>query len=249
MHCDTEDFVQRYVYYFGVWEPNLSAFISRSVQSGDTFVDVGANVGYFTLLAAHIVGDTGSVIALEPEPRIRALMQRNLDLNRVASVRVVAEAATDQDRNLVVEFAGEHDMGRTQTRAAEAAASGITIRGRALHDLMHPVERERVRLVKIDVEGAELDALRGMHLEREDYRKDMEIVVEVAPNRLHERGQSAAALLAEMADYGYHAYALANDYRARAYLHRSRIEVPRRIRAPLREQTDVVFSRREADVL
>src|SRR5450755_115400 len=67
---NTTDWIQRQLYYFGLWEPNLSAWIERRLSTGDVFVDVGANVGYFTLLAAGVVGKTGKVVAIEPMPEI-----------------------------------------------------------------------------------------------------------------------------------------------------------------------------------
>lgn len=252
MHCDTRDFIQRYVYYFGTWEPNLSAWLPRRLAPGDVFVDVGANVGYFALLAARAVGTTGAVVAIEPSTEVLAALARNLALNESGHVRVIQAAATDVEKELRVVFGGEHDMGGTRTvdpAAAAAAAAGVRIQGRPLYDLLTPDERVRARVVKIDVEGAEWDVLTGLHLERGGFRDDLELIVEVAPQRLVQRGRDAAALLAWMRSLGFQAYTLANDYRVRAYLHRPPIEVPVRLRGPLREQTDVVFSRVDADTL
>ncbi len=249
MRCDTTDFIQRYVYYFGVWEPNLSAWLARRLVPGDTFIDVGANVGYFTLLASQAVGATGCVIAVEPEARIRELLERNLALNEVANVRVLSTAATDIERELVIEFGGDHDMGTTRTMTSDGSGARATVRGRPLYDLLSDRERSAVRLVKIDVEGGEFDVLHGLHLERPGFRDDIEVVVEVAPDRLAARSQTAESLLERMRALGFHAYTLANDYRVRAYLHEQPIEVPVRLRTPLTGQTDVVFSRADCATL
>ncbi|MGW8556570.1 hypothetical protein [Streptomyces tubercidicus] len=56
---DTQDLIQRYVYMFGVWEPHMPHWLQRRLRPGDTYIDVGANIGYFSLLAAHLVGDRG----------------------------------------------------------------------------------------------------------------------------------------------------------------------------------------------
>lgn len=68
MSVDTKDIVQRYLYQFGIWEPSLSGWLARTLRPGDVFVDVGANIGYYSLLAARLVGHLGSVVAIEASP-------------------------------------------------------------------------------------------------------------------------------------------------------------------------------------
>lgn len=67
---DTRDILHQYIYYFGVWEPHLTNWIGQQLAPGDTFIDVGANVGYFSLLASRLVGKSGVVVAIEPSPTI-----------------------------------------------------------------------------------------------------------------------------------------------------------------------------------
>jgi FkbM family methyltransferase len=250
MHCDTRDFIQRYVYYFGVWEPNLTAWLPQRLRPGDVFVDVGANIGYFALLAARTISPDGRVVAIEPSDEVKAALDRNLALNPGADVRVVHAAATDVGKDLSVIFGGEHDMGGTRTvDPAAASTHGTRIQGKPLYDLLDATERAKARLVKIDVEGAEWDVLTGLHLERGGYRDDLELIVEVAPQRLRQQGRDADALIARMKSLGFNAYRLANDYRVRAYLHRTPVAFPVRLLEPVSEQTDVVFSRIDAERL
>jgi hypothetical protein len=81
---DTRDILQQY--YFGVWEPNLTHWIVGRLRRGDTFVDVGANIGYYSLLASKLVGPGGSVVALEASPTIFHQLQDNLRLNNSLSL-------------------------------------------------------------------------------------------------------------------------------------------------------------------
>src|SRR5262249_10578177 len=75
---NTIEILQQYVYYFGMWEPNLTRWIWERLRPGDTFIDVGANIGYFSLLAAKRVGATGRVVAIEASPKIFSALQCNL---------------------------------------------------------------------------------------------------------------------------------------------------------------------------
>ena len=89
--CWLPDMIQTYLYLFGVWEPDVTAFIRRRLSPGDTFVDVGANVGYHALLAAGSVNGRGRVVAIEASPRIFRMLRENLAGNGdPAAVRAVA---------------------------------------------------------------------------------------------------------------------------------------------------------------
>src|SRR2546426_1213516 len=78
---NTREMLQQFIYYFGVWEPHLTRWIAQRLAPGDTFVDVGANIGYFSLLASKVVRDSGTVVAIEPSPSIFSRMQSNLARN------------------------------------------------------------------------------------------------------------------------------------------------------------------------
>jgi FkbM family methyltransferase len=249
MHCDTRDFIQRFVYFFGVWEPNLTAWLPRRLAPGDTFVDVGANVGYFTLLGAQAVGPTGRVVAVEAAPETRVALERNVALNGLGDVRTIAAAASSVRGTLVLVPDGEHNVGGTATAPVDAAPGGVRVPAAPLRELLTPAELARARVVKIDVEGAESDVLAGLDLGAGGLRDDLELVVEIAPDRLAERGTSAEALLEALRAQGFNTYALANDYRSRTYLHRWPLRRPVRFRGPLTEQGDVVFSRVDAETL
>ena len=82
----------RCVCWFGHWEPLLSRWLHATLRTGDVVVDVGANTGWYTLLAATAVGPSGRVVAIEPAASTRAALERNLSRNRAANVRTVASA-------------------------------------------------------------------------------------------------------------------------------------------------------------
>ena len=86
MNLDLAEFVDRTIFCTGEWEPRETALISELLKPGDTFVDVGANIGYFTLLASRLVGATGKVIGIEANPRTFKLLEANVALNHCANV-------------------------------------------------------------------------------------------------------------------------------------------------------------------
>ena len=83
MRCNTRDFVQRRVRFFGIFEHNLTYYTIAALREGDLYVDIGANVGYFTLLASHLVGKSGKVLSVEADPVTFEELLKNLELNRL----------------------------------------------------------------------------------------------------------------------------------------------------------------------
>ncbi len=93
--CDLRDSIAREVCFTGLYEPQETAVVRAVLKPGMTFVDVGANWGYFTLLAAHLVGHAGRVLSLEPDPRLFQTLSSNLAMNRLSQVRALQLAAAD----------------------------------------------------------------------------------------------------------------------------------------------------------
>jgi FkbM family methyltransferase len=89
------DSIAREVCFTGLYEPQETAVVRAVLKPGMTFVDVGANWGYFTLLAAHLVGAEGRVLSLEPDPRLFQTLSSNLAMNRLDQVRALQLAAAD----------------------------------------------------------------------------------------------------------------------------------------------------------
>src|SRR5579862_5556321 len=84
---DTSELLCRRVYYFGSWEPTISDLIDQRLESGHTFVDVGANAGWYTVLAGHRVGETGRVVAIEASDATFKRLEGNVSMNGLSNVR------------------------------------------------------------------------------------------------------------------------------------------------------------------
>jgi FkbM family methyltransferase len=149
----------------GLWEWNVGRTISALLRAGDVFVDVGANEGYYTALGARIVGGSGHVYAVEPAPGTFEKLERNVALNgfesRVTALRVAA--GSDEGTATLFGPAGGHDITSSFHRQPDGTTVNATdVPVRPLHAILRPEHRERLRLVKIDVEGHEDEALRGL---------------------------------------------------------------------------------------
>lgn len=163
--CDLRNQVAREACLTGRTAPAETAVVRASLPPGGTFVDVGANWGYFTLLGAHAVGPGGRVVALEPDPRVYAELRANVARNGLGTVTVLPVAASDRAGEAVLSGFAEADRNRgvsSLVAAPAGASSSFPVRTAALDELLDGLRIGSVDLVKIDVEGAEELVVRGM---------------------------------------------------------------------------------------
>ncbi|MCQ6245059.1 FkbM family methyltransferase [Streptomyces malaysiensis] len=249
---DTQDLIQRYLYLFGVWEPHMTRWLQRRLKPGDVFVDVGANIGYYSVLASRLVGGSGKVVAVEASPTFLGLLQRHARRNGCANIRTVNAAVSDREELLTFILASSRNMGANSVVPYDGPAeSTFEIAARPLPDLLTEDEITRARVIKVDVEGAEGGVVRGLVPLLDRLRPDAELTVEVTPQRMAELGDSVEELLAALTGHGFHVYRLTNDYAAGSYPDalRRAPEVPVRWRGPVAEESDLVFSRVDAESL
>jgi FkbM family methyltransferase len=174
----------------GFWESWITTFIAARVQPGDWVIDVGANHGYYTLLMADLVGPTGRVAAVEPNPAICRLMRQSVAVNGFASrVTLLEQAATAVDGATVVlglpanEPKNAHVL-ESLHHAAQRGEEAITVPGGRIATAL--AAWDRLDFIKIDVEGAEESVVHGLSplLERHKPR----VILEFNAGRCHAPG-------------------------------------------------------------
>lgn len=148
----------------GFYEPHELMVLKKLLQPGDTFIDCGANIGFYTLYAASLVGQTGRVLAFEPSAREMTRLQENIALNHLPQITTFTCALSDHEGSAqfsIAASAGENTLaehfGYTDTGLTER----VTVQLRTLDNLAREQGLNNLRLIKIDVEGAELHVLRG----------------------------------------------------------------------------------------
>lgn len=146
-------------YWLGTYEMELQHAIRAWAKPGTVVYDLGANVGYVSLLLARAVGAGGQVFAFEPLPANQARLRRNLELNPRVNVALIPAAAADASGRAAFALHGSDDMGHLHS-AGSLTDKSIKVETLALDAFAksHPAPS----LVKIDVEGAELLVLQGM---------------------------------------------------------------------------------------
>ncbi len=144
--------------WLGSYEHDKVLRFQETVKPGHVVFDVGAHVGYYTLLASELAGPHGQVIALEPLPRNLRYLHEHLRLNSVQNVRVIEAAVSDRSGTARFRIVPDSSMGAV---TSDASADAIEVETVSLDDLFARGEIPAPNVLKIDVEGAEASVLAG----------------------------------------------------------------------------------------
>jgi FkbM family methyltransferase len=181
-----------------------TSFVERFVKPGMTVLDVGANQGYYTLLASRMVGNCGRVISFEPSPREVRALQLHLKLNRCKNVTVagVAAGAEKRQANLFVVQGYETACNSLRPPVVFSETAAVRVEVVRLDDWLEAHKIERVDFIKLDVEGGELEALKGAEkmLER---RPRPVILMEVQDLRTQPWGYRAKKVIEHLQGKGF----------------------------------------------
>jgi FkbM family methyltransferase len=210
MELDLRDWGDQFIYVTGDYEDYTTTTIRALLQPGDVVVDVGANAGFFSLLASTMVGPDGEVLAFEPVPLVRERLLANLKLNGIANAVVRPVALNDAAGKITIFSSSCDNTGLSSFRRLDAAATEIEIEAVRWDKEVSP--EKNVRLIKIDVEGAECRVLRGMgdYLDRAGLHRP-DLVIEVSSSYLMELGDSAQDLCQQLTRRGYRMFAIRWD--------------------------------------
>lgn len=187
----------------GSYEPAETATVVSLLEAGGGFVDVGANIGWFSLAAAHAVGADGSVLALEPNPANCELLERSVAENGFGTVRVVGVAVSRDIGVVGVHTNASNGSIFDVAGVARSMPCSFVAPAQPLDHLVDEAGMTRVDVIKIDVEGAEPLVLAGAGRTISRFRPH--IVAEFSPGLLGEAPAytRALALLARFRELGY----------------------------------------------
>jgi len=200
--ADLGDWLGQYVYLTGVYEPPTAHVISTLLSPGDTFIDVGANSGFFTLLASRRVGPTGQVLSFEPLPSMRERITENLALNRMENVTLHGVALSNTVGEVTFYEGPLGHKGISSMRPIEEVSTTLQVPTMPLDDIAASVPS--VKLIKIDVEGAEQLVVLGAANLIAQHHPDL--IIEITDQYLKPFGHSARGLSDSLCSLGYRMY-------------------------------------------
>ncbi|MBI5305138.1 MAG: FkbM family methyltransferase [Chloroflexi bacterium] len=164
IHIDpsTDRGLEESLYYCGTYEPGTLRVMAACLRAGDTMIDVGSNIGLMAIFASRIVGNTGCVHAIEPNPETIPLLRQNIALNRADNIRVHALAFGSMPRDQDLYRGIALNRGAASLVApAQRDAPVASVRVQTCDEFIAQNVGAPPRFVKIDVEGWELPVLEG----------------------------------------------------------------------------------------
>jgi FkbM family methyltransferase len=205
----------RILFIGGTCDPNEFAFLDRFLKPGMVVIDAGANLGLYTLFAAHRVGPTGRLFSFEPSERDFERLERNIALNGFGNVQTVRMALTDQDGEADLHVAsddydGHNTFGSFMYSEVTLLRTERVIQGQ-LDTYLRNQGLSRVHLLKMDIEGGEVRLLHGARQTIAQSRPV--ILLEASEEALRRQGSGRDQLLEMLTEMGYVMYGFGPDGR------------------------------------
>ena len=217
MLVDTRDAaISPWIVLDGLWETHATGWLQRTLRPGQVFVDVGANVGYFTLLGGHLVGPQGKVVAVEAHPGLAELLRRNVIMNGLYGYvttwhRAAWSSTTTLQLHQRLNFSGASSVGAIGAEALDRLGDTeemVAVQAVPVDDLLEGLPP--VDVLKMDIEGAELQAFTGLSRTLRS-SPSIAVMFEWAPELMEGVGDKAEALVDLLEGHGLQFRLLEDD--------------------------------------
>jgi FkbM family methyltransferase len=199
---DLDEWIQQHIYFLGYFDPLGIRFIKNQLYEGEIFIDIGANVGAYSLIASRFVGKSGRVIAFEPASKSFLRLMKNISMNGLTNIIPERKAVIDRNtkidlyisrnQNLGMSSIFHHDLETGTTESVEAVS---------LDSYAEKLGLSRISLIKIDIEGSEFLALKGMQKILDSMRP--KILIELKEETLANSGFQVKDVLDLLTKAGY----------------------------------------------
>lgn len=186
----------------GIYEPAEFSLLEKVVQPGDAILDIGANIGLHTLVMSRIAGEAGHVVSFEPEVVNQRYLKRNLARNGFRNVTVVGKAVCDTSGPKTF-FINPLNTGDHRLHGDGSHSHSVTVDAVSIDDYLGA--DKRVDLIKMDIQGGEADALRGMAATL-DANPALCMMFEFWPYGLHLAGRRVEDVLGFIHDRRFDTY-------------------------------------------
>ena len=210
MYVDSRDTgVAPFLLEWGFYEKYETALFKRLVKKGMVVVDIGANIGYYTLLASHLVGEKGKVFAFEPDPSNYTLLLRNIAINACTNVTPVKKALFSKSGRMKLFLDKKNLGGHSLSEANVDKSSFIAVEAIRLDDFFKNID-VKIDVVKMDVQGLEMHVIEGM-TDTVNQNDNLKVMTEFWPIGLQNACSSPLMFLRKLVELGFVLYRIEQD--------------------------------------
>lgn len=188
----------------GYYEPFETELFKKEIKEGDNVVDIGANIGYYTLIFAKLVGKNGMVFAFEPDPLNFAILKKNIEINGYKNVILIQKAISNKNGKLNL-YLNENNGGDHRLYAPKnEKRKAIIVESVRIDDYFKDFKKD-INLIKIDIQGAEWEAIQGMD-KLLNQNKKINLVTEFWPRGLKRGGINPREYIKFLKDKNFKIY-------------------------------------------
>jgi len=186
----------------GIREELVTRQIRKELTPGMKCVDIGANIGYYTLIEAQLVSEEGKVYAIEPEPRNFELLKKNIEVNNYDSIVEVYQLAIGNKNGIAKLYLSKHsNLHNMVARGGDKNREYINVEVCKLDGLLK--DKDPVDFIRMDIEGYEYEAILGMQKILTKGKRGLKLCMELHPRKLKDAGYSKKLLLEKLAEFGF----------------------------------------------
>lgn len=203
--------ISRYIAIKKEWEQNETNFLKTIIHEGMIVVDIGANIGYFSLLLSNLIGSTGKVFSFEPNPRSFNFLKKNTEQNKIKNIKIFQNAVGNKDRMTKLFLSkinfGDNRISPTLIEDTDAEREIIDVKMVTLDNIL---QNETIDFLKVDSQGAEMKILEGAKKTLEKNKK-IKMFLEFWPIGLKSQGCEPLNFLSKIHSLGFKIYDLEVD--------------------------------------
>lgn len=202
MKVDLEEWIQQQIYFLGTWDEQGIKFLKNHLKSGDVFFDIGANIGCYSLVASKLVGSEGKVHSFEPVSEVYNRLLFNIELNQLKNITVNRKAVFETSETLEFFVSSKENKGMSSIFHHDTESGEIQkVEAITIDEYIEKTDIQRIDMIKIDIEGAELFALKGMKTTLRKFKPV--IIMELSDNVLQNSPVEKKEILNLMKELNY----------------------------------------------
>ncbi len=215
IRLDLYDWLPQLMFVWGDIERSATGRFRELLKPGMVFVDIGTNIGYYSLMASKLVGSSGRVFSFEPWSRNRGILEENIRLNDLKNITVIPKAVSNEDgENIKIYLPKDDNCGMPSLKKVneENYSDDFELTGTiTFRTFMETYKPGKVDVIKIDAEGSELNVLKGMSDSLADKNFSPVILMELMEFSLVNFSASVKDVIEYLKSFGFKAYRIGND--------------------------------------
>ncbi len=201
LHLNLEDWIQQQIYFLGDYEKSEIDYLYSNLRKGDTFIDIGGNIGLFSLNASRIVGNEGKVISFEAFTPNYNQFENHISINQFQNVKLEHLAIADKKGFIEILYNDTYNNVGMASSFLEEFTAKEPVESVNLDEYVKEKQIPKIDFIKIDIEGGEFAALQGMNEILTYYRP--KILIEINNTALKSSNHHEEELISLLTEKGY----------------------------------------------